>query len=56
MIPIVLDPGWVKTKLGGEGAILEPYESVSGTLKVLQGLTRESAGKFFGYRGNEIPW
>ncbi|KAG6372792.1 hypothetical protein JVT61DRAFT_7194 [Boletus reticuloceps] len=56
LIPIVLDPGWVQTDMGGDGAMLEPYESVSGILKLLQSLTRESAGKFFGYRGNEIPW
>ncbi|KIJ61072.1 hypothetical protein HYDPIDRAFT_138183 [Hydnomerulius pinastri MD-312] len=55
-IPIVLDPGWVKTDMGGDGAMLEPHESVSGILKVLQGLTSEDGGKFFGYRGNEIPW
>ncbi|KAF8133392.1 hypothetical protein EV363DRAFT_1162399 [Boletus edulis] len=55
-IPIVMDPGWVKTDMGGNSAMLEPYDSVSGILKLLQGLTRESAGKFFGYRGNEIPW
>ncbi|KAH7905319.1 hypothetical protein BJ138DRAFT_1138313 [Hygrophoropsis aurantiaca] len=56
LIPFVIDPGWVKTDMGGEGAMLEPHESVSGLIKVATGVTKESAGKFFGYRGNEIPW
>jgi NAD(P)-dependent dehydrogenase (short-subunit alcohol dehydrogenase family) len=27
---ICMDPGWVKTRMGGEGAILEPHESIGG--------------------------
>ncbi|KAK5073997.1 hypothetical protein LTR64_006862 [Lithohypha guttulata] len=30
---IVMDPGWVKTRMGGDGAILEPHESISGTAR-----------------------
>ncbi|KAG6375957.1 hypothetical protein JVT61DRAFT_2834 [Boletus reticuloceps] len=56
LIPIVLEPGWVKTDMGGPGAETEPAESVAGTLKVLRGLTKENAGKFFSYKGNEVPW
>ncbi|KAH7928766.1 NAD(P)-binding protein [Leucogyrophana mollusca] len=56
LIPFVIDPGWVKTDMGGEGAMLEPHESVAGILKVAKEVTKDSAGKFFGYRGNEIPW
>ncbi|EGO18380.1 hypothetical protein SERLADRAFT_444197 [Serpula lacrymans var. lacrymans S7.9] len=56
LIPFVVDPGWVKTEMGGPGAMLEPHESVSGILKHVSGATPDCAGKFFGYRGNEIPW
>jgi len=55
-IPLVVDPGWVKTEMGGEGAQLEPHESVAGILSVLTKATPESAGGFFGYKGNRIPW
>jgi len=53
---IVLDPGWVKTDMGGPNAWITPEESVSGILKVADGLTIEKSGKFFHYTGSEIPW
>ena len=53
---IVLDPGWVKTDMGGPNAWITPEESVIGILKVVDGLTMEKSGKFFHYTGSEIPW
>ncbi|KAI0753992.1 hypothetical protein C8Q80DRAFT_1216281 [Daedaleopsis nitida] len=53
---IALDPGWVKTVMGGEGAQLEPEFSVSHILKKVTALTIEDSGKFFSYAGKEIPW
>jgi hypothetical protein len=40
--------------MGGEGAVLEPEESISGMLKVVHGL--EGSGKFYTYDGSEVPW
>ncbi|KAH9887905.1 C-factor [Cubamyces lactineus] len=53
---ILIDPGWVKTEMGGEGAVLEPEFSVSNVLRVVTGLTNKDSGKFFRYTGEEIPW
>ncbi|KAI8974773.1 C-factor [Trametes punicea] len=53
---IVLDPGWVKTKMGGEGAVLEPEFSATHILKLVTSLTTKDSGKFFKYTGEEIPW
>lgn len=53
---ICMDPGWVKTRMGGEGAILEPEESIGGMLKCIHGLGDESNGKFYTYTGKEVPW
>lgn len=53
---VLMDPGWVKTDMGGEGAVLEPQESVGGMVKVLEGVTTADSGKFYGYDGKEIPW
>lgn len=53
---IVIDPGWVKTDLGGPNAWITPEESAQGILKVIDGLTPEQTGKFFHYSGSEIPW
>ncbi|KAI0375982.1 C-factor [Pilatotrama ljubarskyi] len=53
---IALDPGWVKTDMGGEGAMLEPEFSVSNLLKVVTTVTTKDSGKFFRYTGEELPW
>jgi len=53
---VVIDPGWVKTDMGGEGAMLEPQDSVSGILDVLTKLTQVQSGKFFRYNGTALPW
>ena len=51
---ISMDPGWVKTRMGGEWAVLQPKESISGMLKVVHRL--ETSGKFYRYDGSEVPW
>ncbi|KAL9624675.1 MAG: hypothetical protein Q9160_001029 [Pyrenula sp. 1 TL-2023] len=51
-----MDPGWVKTDLGGEGAVMEPQESIAGMLKVLKGLGEGDTGKFYGHDGRILPW
>jgi NAD(P)-dependent dehydrogenase (short-subunit alcohol dehydrogenase family) len=51
---ICMDPGWVRTRMGGEGAMLGPEESISGMLKVVHGL--QGTGKFYSYNGSEVPW
>ncbi|KAH8912342.1 NAD(P)-binding protein [Coniochaeta sp. PMI_546] len=55
-VVIVMDPGWVKTRMGGDGAILEAKDSIGGMLKVVHGLKSEDNGKFFTYDGSEVPW
>jgi len=55
-VAIVMDPGWVKTRMGGEGAVLEPHESIGGMLKVLHGLKDEDTAKFYQYDGTTKPW
>lgn len=55
-VVIVMDPGWVKTRLGGPGAVLEPYESVTGMLKVLHGLKEEDNCAFYHHSGRKLPW
>jgi NAD(P)-dependent dehydrogenase (short-subunit alcohol dehydrogenase family) len=51
---ISMDPGWVKTRMGGAGATLQPQESIRGMLRVIHGL--EGTGKFYRYDGSEVPW
>ncbi|KAI5118547.1 hypothetical protein M0805_008487 [Coniferiporia weirii] len=56
LIAFVVDPGWVKTALGGEGAVLEPRECVEPFIKFLEGVTKEHSGKFFNHKGELLPW
>lgn len=42
--------------MGGEGAMLEPFESVTNILKVLSSVTPANSGKFFRHDGNILPW
>lgn len=49
-----LDPGWVKTDLGGPEAPGVPEESARGLLEVLR-LPFETTGRFW-KNGEEIPW
>jgi hypothetical protein len=51
-----MDPGWVKTKMGGEGAMLEPETSISGMLKTIHGLNDEDTARFYTYTGEQLPW
>lgn len=55
-IALSLHPGWVKTDMGGAGAMVETADSVAGLLKVIRSATRAQSGGFFGYRGEMIPW
>ena len=52
----VLHPGWVKTRMGGGGAPLEPAASVAGMRAVIDRLGPKDSGGFFGYDGGRIPW
>jgi len=53
---ISMDPGWVRTRMGGEGAILEPEFSISSMLKTIHGLKDEETARFYTYTGEQVPW
>jgi NAD(P)-dependent dehydrogenase (short-subunit alcohol dehydrogenase family) len=53
---ISMDPGWVKTDMGGEDADLTPAESVSGIRNILEGINLSHTGEFFRYDGTKLPW
>lgn len=52
----VIDPGWVRTDMGGPGAWLEPEESVNHMLDVIDRATPEDRGKFLRWDGAEVAW
>ena len=52
----LLSPGWVRTRMGGQGAPLSPEQSVKAMLKVMDRLGPKDSGRFFNERGRNIPW
>jgi NAD(P)-dependent dehydrogenase (short-subunit alcohol dehydrogenase family) len=56
VVVVCMDPGWVKTRMGGEGAVLEAEESIGGMLRCVHGLSGDDNGKFYTYTGEEVPW
>jgi NAD(P)-dependent dehydrogenase (short-subunit alcohol dehydrogenase family) len=53
---ICMDPGWVKTRMGGKGAMIEAKVSVESMLEVVNGLKEADSGKFYRYDGAPVPW
>lgn len=53
---VALHPGWVRTRMGGQGAPLTVEQSVAGQQRLFDRLTLADSGHFFNYDGKELPW
>jgi NAD(P)-dependent dehydrogenase (short-subunit alcohol dehydrogenase family) len=53
---VLVNPGWVRTDMGGAGAPLSARESVTALRKLIEALGPSQFGKFFNYDGREFPW
>ncbi|MEZ5924727.1 MAG: SDR family oxidoreductase [Hyphomicrobiaceae bacterium] len=51
-----LDPGWVKTEMGGTGAEITPDESAAGLARRIDALTLDRTGRFENYLGETLPF
>lgn len=56
MLAVMIDPGWVQTRMGGMEAALTPAQTVAGMINVLENLTPEQNGGFFNWDGTTHAW
>ncbi len=52
----VINPGWVKTDMGGPGAPTPVDESVRGMLREIDAFSVENSGAFLDWKGRPYPW
>ena len=53
---VVLNPGWVKTDMGGPNATISAAESVGAMRSVISKLAPKDSGRFYNRDGREFPW
>ena len=53
---VTLHPGWVKTDLGGDQALITVEESVTGMIGVIAEVNLDNSGAFLNYLGETIEW
>ena len=53
---VVVNPGWVRTDMGGSRGKLSPEESIQSLRTVIAALRPEDSGKFLNYTGKTYPW
>ena len=53
---VLVNPGWVRTDMGGPGATLSVQESVTALRRLIETFGPAQSGKFFNYDGREYPW
>ena len=53
---ICVDPGWIKTDMGGSAAPLTLSQTIPSLIKLLGSLDQSATGSFFLYDGTLLPW
>jgi NAD(P)-dependent dehydrogenase (short-subunit alcohol dehydrogenase family) len=53
---LIMDPGWVRTDMGGRNATLGVEESVPRLVDVICAQSGKGALQFLDYRGRTVPW
>ena len=56
IVVAVINPGWVRTDMGGSGAAISAEESVTAMRGIIEALSPEDAGSFLNWRGGTYPW
>lgn len=53
---VVVNPGWVRTEMGGPRGNMTPAESVTKLRRLIENLDQAHSGRFFNHNGYEYAW
>ena len=53
---VCIDPGWIKTDMGGKAAPLTLSEAIPSLVKLIGSLDLTKTGSFLQYNGKTMPW
>jgi NAD(P)-dependent dehydrogenase (short-subunit alcohol dehydrogenase family) len=53
---LIVHPGWVRTRMGGSSAPINPEESVRGMVSLVDRFEPSMSGEFYRYDGTRLPW
>ncbi|AEG01159.1 SDR family oxidoreductase [Methylomonas methanica] len=53
---LVLHPGWVRTDMGGQNALIDVEESVTGMRRCIDAFSSAQSGSFLKFDASELPW
>jgi NAD(P)-dependent dehydrogenase (short-subunit alcohol dehydrogenase family) len=56
LICVVMNPGWVRTDMGGASAPLAVEDSIASMIATIEKLDGRANGHFLNYDGEEYPW
>ncbi|MBF9238169.1 SDR family oxidoreductase [Hymenobacter sp. BT683] len=56
LISVLVDPGWMRTDMGGDHATQEPADSARGIIRLADQLHAEENGSFVTWQGQPVPW
>ena len=56
LISVLVDPGWMRTEMGGDSASQDPADSARGIIRLAEQLHAEENGSFVTWQGQPVPW
>ncbi len=56
LVSVIVDPGWMRTGMGGDHATQEPADSARGIIRLVEQLHTEENGGFVTWQNQPVPW
>ncbi|HWT75810.1 MAG TPA: SDR family NAD(P)-dependent oxidoreductase, partial [Mobilitalea sp.] len=56
IIVLAVHPGWMRTDMGGQRALLDPYETACQLVELFESINSTDNPIFIDNKGNVFPW